>query len=100
MQLTEDILKKWEDLVDQVDKDHIPIECVKKVVFRINEGRQKTINIQKLKKQGIDVEDIHSIVDRYVQDNCDEITNMEFVLDIGEVAKLLQPETDNLLKNL
>jgi benzoyl-CoA reductase/2-hydroxyglutaryl-CoA dehydratase subunit BcrC/BadD/HgdB len=100
MQLTEDLLKKWEDLVDQVDKDHIPIECVKKIVFRIEEGRQKTINIQKLKKQGIDVEDIHNIVDRYVQDNCDEITNMEFVLDIEEVAKLLQPETDNLLKNL
>lgn len=100
MQLTEDILKKWEDIVDQVDKEHIPIECVKKIVFRFDGGRQKTINIQKLKKQSIDVEDIHNIVDRYVQDHCDEITNMEFVLDIEEVAKLLQPETDNLLKNL
>jgi protein involved in polysaccharide export with SLBB domain len=100
MQHTEEWLHRWEEIVEQVDKEHIPIECVKKIVFRIDGGRQKTINLRKLKQQGIDIEDIHNIVDRFVQDNCDNITNMEFVLDIEAVAQLLQPETDKLLKGI
>jgi hypothetical protein len=100
MHNTEEWLHRWEEIVEQVDKEHIPIECVKKVVFRIDGGRQKTINLRKLKQQGIDMEDIHNIVDRFVQDNCDSITNMEFVLDIEAVAQLLQPETDKLLKGI
>jgi Asp-tRNA(Asn)/Glu-tRNA(Gln) amidotransferase B subunit len=98
MQLTEDFLKRWEEIVDQVDKDHIPIECIKKVVFRISGGRQKTINLQRLKQQGLDMDEVQEAVDTFVQANSDLITNMEFVLDIAAVAELLQPETDKLLK--
>jgi len=100
MQLTEDFLKRWEEIVDQVDKDHIPIECIKKVVFRITGGRQKTINLQRLKQQGLDMDEVQDVVDTFVQANSDLITNMEFVLDIVAVAELLQPETDKLLKGI
>jgi Asp-tRNA(Asn)/Glu-tRNA(Gln) amidotransferase B subunit len=100
MQLTEDFLKRWEEIVDQVDKDHIPIECIKKVVFRITGGRQKTINLQRLKQQGLDMDEVQDVVDTFVQANSDLITNMEFVLDIMAVAELLQPETDKLLKGI
>jgi len=100
MQLTEDFLKRWEEIVDQVDKDHIPIECIKKVVFRISGGRQKTINLQRLKQQGLDMDEVQEAVDTFVQANSDLITNMEFVLDIAAVAELLQPETDKLLKGI
>ena len=100
MQLTEDWLKRWEEVIEQVDKDHVPIECVKKVIFRITGGKQKTINLRRLKEQGLDGDAVHDLVDKFVQDNSEFITNMEFVLDIEAVAQLLQPETDNLLKNL
>jgi hypothetical protein len=100
MQLTDDLLKKWEDIVDQVDKEHIPIECVKKIVFRIVGGKQKTINIRRLKDQGLESDEIHNVVDRFVQENSDNIVNMEFVLDIVAVAELLQPETDKLLQGM
>jgi len=100
MQLTEDWLKRWEEVIEQVDKDHVPLECVKKVIFRITGGKQKTINLRRLKEQGLDGDAVHDLVDKFVQENSEFITNMEFVLDIEAVAQLLQPETDNLLKNL
>jgi hypothetical protein len=100
MQHTEDWLKRWEDIIDQVEKEHIPFECIKKVVFRIAGGRQKTINLRKLKDQGFGIDDIQDAVDNFVQANCDNITNMEFVLDIEAVAELLQPETDKLLRGI
>jgi hypothetical protein len=100
MQLTEDFLKRWEEIVNQVDKEHIPIECVKKIIIRIEGGKQKTINLRRLKDQGLQSDEIHDVVDRYVQNNSDNITNMEFVLDIQAVAELLQPETDKLLQGI
>lgn len=100
MQLSEDWLKRWEEVINQVEKDHIPIECVKKIVFRISGGKQKTINLQRLKDQGLDLDEVNILVDRYVQDHQDIITNMEFVLDIKAVAEMLQPETDKLLQGM
>lgn len=100
MQHSDDWLDRWEEIIDQVDKDHIPIECVKKVVFRLEGGRQKTINLRRLRDQGLDDEGVHNLVDRFVQEQSDTITNMEFVLDIEAVAQLLQAETDKLLKGI
>lgn len=100
MQHSDDWLDRWEEIIDQVDKDHIPIECVKKIVFRLEGGRQKTINLRRLRDQGLDDEGVHNLVDRFVQEQSDTITNMEFVLDIEAVAQLLQAETDKLLKGI
>lgn len=100
MQHNEDWIKRWEDIVNSVDKDHVPIECVKKVIFRIQSGKQKTINLKKLKDQGLNIDEIGSVVDRFVNEFSDEITNMEFVLDVQAVANLLQPETDKILKGI
>lgn len=100
MLLTDDFLKSWEDIVEQVEKAHVPIDCVKKVVFRDTSRRQKTINLTRLRSQGLDEDNIESVVNRYIRENEDNIASMEFVLDIKAVAQILQPETDKLLKGI
>jgi hypothetical protein len=100
MQRGEDFLKKWEDIINDVDLDHIPLECVKKMVFKLYDKKQKTINFQLLKKQGLDIDGIHVVVERFIQENQDNIVNMDFILDIEAVAEILQPETDKLLGKL
>ena len=100
MLLTDDVRRRWEDIVAGVDKEHVPIECVKKVIFRFTGGRQKTINLRRLRQQGADAEHIGGILDSFVQTHSDTINNMEFVLDVDAVAEILQPETDKLLKGI
>lgn len=99
-QLNEDWLARWEEIVDQVEKDHVPVECVKKIVFRLLPNRRKTINFNVLKKQNLDIDDINAVVERFIHANEDQITSMEFILDIEAVAQMLQPETDRLLKGI
>ena len=99
MRRTEDFIKRWEEIVDQVDKDHVPIDCVKKVVFRTRDRRQKTINLRRLRAEGVDAEAIEQLVDKFVRGN-DDIVSMEFVLDVEAVAEILQPETDKLLRGI
>ena len=100
MQFDHDFLKKWEKIVNDVDKDHCPVECVKKVVIKTRDNRQKTINLNTLRKQGLDDESIEDAVTKYINDNEDKIASMELVLDIQAVAEIVQPETDKLLKGM
>ena len=99
MLLDRDFLSGWEDIVNGVDKDHCPITCVKKVIFRTRKG-QKTINLRSLRKQGINDESIELAVSTFIEDNEQIIKSMELVLDVEAVAEIVQPETDKLLKGM
>ena len=99
MLLNNDFLAGWEDIVNGVDKDHCPITCVKKVVFRTRQG-QKTINLRNLRRQGIDDDSIEQAVSSFIEDNEKIIKSMELVLDVEAVAEIVQPETDKLLKGM
>jgi hypothetical protein len=100
MQLTDDFMAGWERIVNDVDKEHCPIACVAKVIFRTASKSQKTINLRNLRKQGLDEDSINQVVETYIQSNEDDIVSMEFVLDVKAVAELIQPETDKLLKGI
>lgn len=100
MLLTDDFLKRWGEIVEQVDKEHIPIDCVKKIIFRDTDRRQKTINLKRLRNQGMDDADIEDVVELFIKNNEATIASMEFILDIEAVADRLQPETDRLLKGM
>lgn len=62
--------------------------------------KQKTINIARLKKQGLDMEAIEAFLTRSLLEYDNDITDIDFVVDIKSVAALVQPETDKLLNGL
>jgi hypothetical protein len=100
MQLDRDFLERWEQIVNDVDKNHCPIECVKKVVFKTTDRKQKTINLRQLRKQGFNNDSIEQAVSIYISENDGLIASMELVLDVEAVAEIIQPETDKLLKGI
>ena len=100
MLLNDNFLESWERIVNDVDKEHCPLSCVKKVVFRTNTRRQKTINLKTLRNQGFDDDSIEAAVSQFITENEDVILSMELVLDVEAVAEIIQPHTDNLLKGI
>lgn len=100
MLLDHDFLVRWEQIVNDVDKDHCPISCVKKVIFRTKDRKQKTINLRQLRGQGIDDESIERAVGTFIEENEGNIQDMELVLDVEAVAEIIQPQTDQLLKGM
>lgn len=97
---SDDFLDQWEHLINDVNKTDVPLECIKKIVIKLDSKRQKTINITTLKKQGLDWEEIEIIVTRVLSEFGDSIRDVDFVVDISAVAALVQPETDKLLNGL
>ena len=100
MQHNDDFLDRWERIIADVNKTDIPLECIKKVVIKLKGGRQKTINLHTLKKQGLELEEVEAMLTRTFNDMDHEIHDVDFVVDVSSVANLVQPETDKLLDKL
>jgi hypothetical protein len=100
MQYNDDFLAKWEHIVNDVSKTDVPLECIKKIVIKFKNGRQRTVNLVTLQRQGLDLEQIEAVLNRTFHDEHDNIRDVDFVVDVNSVAQLVQPETDKLLGKL
>ena len=100
MQHNDDFLTRWEHILADVNKTDVPLECIKKVVIKLDGGKQKTINVHTLLKQGLEMEEVESMLTRYFAENDHQIRDVDFVVDVTAVANLVQPETDKLLGKL
>ena len=100
MQLSDEFLEQWDHIISGVDKTEVPLECINKIVIRLQGGRQKTINLAKLKRDGFDLEEIESYLTRNLVELGDRVLDIDFLVDVNAVARLVQPETDKLLKDL
>jgi hypothetical protein len=66
-------------------------------VVKLAGGRQKTINVHTLLRQGLDLSEVETMLTRFFNENDNNIRDVDFVVDVTAVANLIQPETDKLL---
>lgn len=98
--MSPDFLKQWEHIIDDVEKQKIPVEFIKKLVVKLQGKRQHTINVKKFLDEGLEPDQIEAAVSRRLAEYDDSIVSVEFVLNVESIAETVQPETDRLLKKL
>lgn len=98
--MSPDFLAKWEHILHDVDKQKIPVQFIKKMVVRLQGKRQQTINIEKFLQQGLDADQIEEAVSRKLHELDDILVGVEFILNVQNIADVVQPTTDEFLKNL
>jgi hypothetical protein len=100
MPFSDEFLDRWEHIINEVSMTEVPLECIKKVVIKIDGRKQKTINLQTLRRQGLDTDQIEIALNRTLTELGDSVRDVDFVVDVSAVANMVQPETDKLLKDL
>ena len=98
--MSPEFIEKWEHILEDVDKNKIPVEFIEKLIVKLNGKKQHTINIEKFLNQGVDPEQIEEIVSRKLNELDDSIVGVEFILNVQIIADAVQPETDKILGNL
>ena len=98
--MSPDFIEKWEHILEDVEKNKIPVEFIKKLVVKLQGKKQHTINIEKFLTQGLDPDQIEEIVSRKLQELDDMVVGVEFILNVQNIADTVQPETDKLLNRL
>ena len=98
--MSPEFIEKWERLLEDVDKQKIPVEFIKKIILKLQGRRQHTINIQRLMEQGLYPEEIEDVISTKLIDLDDLVIGIEFILNVESIAEVVQPETDRLLNGL
>jgi hypothetical protein len=98
--MSPEFIAKWEHILEDVEKNKIPVQFIKKLIIKLEGKRQKTLNIEKFLSEGLEPEQIEDAVSRKLYELEDEVASVEFILNVQSIADTVQPETDRLLGKL
>lgn len=98
--MSPEFIEKWEHILEDVEKQKIPIEFIKKLVLKLQGKKQQTINISKMLNQGLEPDQIEEAISRKLIELDDQVVSVEFILNVQSIADAVQPETDRLLNKL
>jgi hypothetical protein len=98
--MSPEFVSKWEHILEDIEKQKIPVQFIKKIIVKLEGKRQTTINVEKFLNQGLEPDQIEEAVGRRLHELDEEIVSVEFVLNVQNIADTVQPETDKLLNKL
>ena len=98
--MSPEFIEKWEHILEDVEKNKIPVQFIKKLIIKLEGKKQQTLNIEKFLNQGLDPDQIEEVVSRKLQELDDSVVGVEFLLNVQSIADTVQPETDKILGNL
>jgi hypothetical protein len=94
------VRKRWQDIVNGVDKKEVPIEILQKIIVKLVDGTTISIDVKELIAAGQDPIEIEDMLNEKFNNLDQYIDNVDFFVDIDKVVSTVQPETDKVLKNL
>lgn len=92
--------EKWEKLLKEVEKEQVPISVLLYITVNLKDGTSVEVNIAELIDEGADPELIESMINDKLEALDHIIQDVDFHISVDSVAKVVQPFTDQLLKDL
>jgi len=91
---------QWESILKSVEKKEIPIALLESVSVNLTDGTIVNINIKELLDEGNDPNELEEMIKVKLSALDHIISDIDFYISVKAVAKVVQPATDNILKNL
>jgi hypothetical protein len=91
---------KWEAILKSVEKNEIPITMLESINVNLTDGTNVKINIRELLHEGVDPDDLEKDIKSKLKTLDHIINDVDFYISVQAVAQIVQPATDELLKNL
>lgn len=95
-----DFINKWEKILEGVEIQRVDLKYVRKIRLNLKPRKRHTVNIESMWKQGMSEEQIQHHIFQIFENYGEVIKDIEFVLDIPALSKIIQPETDAILNKL
>jgi hypothetical protein len=92
--------EKWEKILKDVEKREVPVTVLESITVNLFDGTAVDISIKELLAEGYSPDDIEQMLEQKLTALDHIINDVDFYVNIDDVAKLVQPITDNFLKDL
>jgi hypothetical protein len=91
---------QWEAILKSVEKKEVPIAMLNSLTVNLRDGTAVNIDIRELLEEGNDPDDLELMIKHKLHALDDFIDDIDFYISVTAVQKMVQPATDELLKNL
>jgi len=91
---------KWEKLLKEVHKEQVPISVIRYITVNLKDGTSVDVNIAEMLDEGANPGHVEKLINSKLQELDDIIKDVDFHINVDTVAKVVQPFTDQLLKDL
>lgn len=92
--------EKWNRILKNVEKKEVPVTLLDSINVNFIDGTVVSIDIKELLQEGMSPEEIEGMLNEKLRDLDHIIRDVDFFVNIDDVANTVQPITDNFLKNL
>lgn len=90
----------WKHILREIDKENIPIHLLQAISVNLIDDTKVNINIRELLDNGNDPEILDTAIKAKIKELDHIIKDIDFMISIDAVAELVQPITDEILKDL
>lgn len=87
----------WRKIIKEVEKKEVPIHVLEKIVVFLKDGTEVPVNIKELLSEGADPNEVEKELNNRLEALEIYIKNVNFYIDIDQIEKTIQPETDKIL---
>ena len=94
------IKSQWESILKSVEKKEVPIQMLNSLSVNLKDGTSVNINIKELLDEGNDPDELEVTIKQKLKALDSIITDIDFYISVTAVQKIVQPATDQILKNL
>lgn len=91
---------QWRQILKEIDKDEIPVDLLLSITVNLIDGTKIKIDIQDLLDEGNDPKVLEEMLDLKFKTMDHIIQDIDFYINIDNIAKTVQPITDQILKDL
>ena len=91
---------KWEKLIKEIHKEQVPVGVLRYLTVNLKDGTSVDVNVAEMLDEGADPEIVEQLINKKLKDLDDIIADVDFHISVDSVAKVIQPFTDQLLKDL
>lgn len=91
---------QWESILKSVEKKEVPIQMLNSLSVNLRDGSTVDINIKELLDEGNDPDELELSIKQKLKALDNIITDIDFFISVTAVQKVVQPATDEILKNL
>lgn len=91
---------KWERLLKEVHKEQVPINVLRYITVNLKDGTSVDVNIAEMIEEGADPAFVEKLINDKLEALDDIIEDVDFHISVDAVSKVIQPFTDQILKDL
>lgn len=91
---------QWKKILKDVEKKEIPINLLQSIDVNLIDGTVVNINIKDLLDEGNDPQVIEEMLNVKLKALEQIVLDVDFFVSIEDVVKIVQPMTDDILKDL